>query len=453
MKDYWLRFEWQHRGSPHVHGLAWLPDAPDVEQLFTDPAVPEADCKQAIEFIDSLVSTTNPALLPDGSNLAEAPLPQTDPHVCNKAFAAVENNHLDLSQLIATCQRHTRCSTAYCLKTKDGKQVCRFGYPKPLLAESAVKVVEGDVEVETARNDPLVNSFNPIQLMGWRGNVDMQYCVSRHKVIQYCAKYATKSEPRSQTLKDVYATIVRGLNEDDKSLKAVQKLLINTIAERDYSAQETCHLLLQLPMFKASRDFIVLSLDGSRQLEEHLVEGQPATAPSSLDHYISRPSSPHFEDMTLMHFVQHYSMPRSVSTEPSLRRKAVEVIVRPFYPADPDGPNYEQYCKQTLLLHRPFRLYHQLLAGSDTYTEAYTNYLQSGTAPSSLEDDIHQLQQQEQHSPAEEEGDRQHLENEQQQTTRRVDVTQLRAVLQADSIAAQALQAVPSAPCWLRHLY
>lgn len=29
--DYWMRFEWQHRGSSHVHGLAWLPNAPDVE--------------------------------------------------------------------------------------------------------------------------------------------------------------------------------------------------------------------------------------------------------------------------------------------------------------------------------------------------------------------------------------------------------------------------------------
>ena len=25
--DYSLRFEWQHWGSPHVHGLAWLPIA------------------------------------------------------------------------------------------------------------------------------------------------------------------------------------------------------------------------------------------------------------------------------------------------------------------------------------------------------------------------------------------------------------------------------------------
>ena len=31
--DYWFRFEWQHRGSPHIHGIAWFPNAPDVEKL------------------------------------------------------------------------------------------------------------------------------------------------------------------------------------------------------------------------------------------------------------------------------------------------------------------------------------------------------------------------------------------------------------------------------------
>ena len=29
----------------------------------------------------------------------------------------------------------------------------------------------------TARNDGLINSYNPVQLSGWRGNVNMQYCV------------------------------------------------------------------------------------------------------------------------------------------------------------------------------------------------------------------------------------------------------------------------------------
>ena len=81
-------------------------------------------------------------------------------------------------------------------------------------------------------------------------NVDMQYCLSRHRVVEYCVKYATK--PRSQPLKEVFNNIVRSLKDDNTSLKAVQKLLINSVGERDYSAQETCHLLLQLPMFRAS---------------------------------------------------------------------------------------------------------------------------------------------------------------------------------------------------------
>ena len=171
--------------------------------------------------------------------------------------------------------------------------------------------------------------------------------VSRRKVIEYCAKYATKSEPRFQTLKDIFATIVRSLNEDNSSLKAVQKLLISSVGERDFSAQETCHLLLQLPMFKASRDFVIVSLNGSRSVDEHLDEEQPVTVKSALDHYISRPATTQFETMTLLHFVQQYSMPRESSTEPSKRRKKVVVIVRPYCIPDPCGPKYEQYCQQS----------------------------------------------------------------------------------------------------------
>ena len=42
-------------------------------------------------------------------------------------------------------------------------------------------VEDGDVELQTTGNDPLINNFNCIQLSGWRANVDMQYCVSRQK--------------------------------------------------------------------------------------------------------------------------------------------------------------------------------------------------------------------------------------------------------------------------------
>ena len=108
--------------------------------------------------------------------------------------------------------------------------------------------------------------------------------------IEYCMKYIMKSEPCSQSLKEVFTTIVRSLKNGNTSIKAVQKLLIHSVGERDYSAQETCHLLLQLPMFKASREFIVLSLDGSHAVEERLEEHNRATALSILGHYVCPPN-------------------------------------------------------------------------------------------------------------------------------------------------------------------
>ena len=88
----------------------------------------------------------------------------------------------------------------------------------------------------------------------------MQYCVSKHRVIEYITKYATKCEPRSETMKEVYTNIVKSLKHDSSALKLIQKLLINSVGERDFSAQETCHLLLQLPLVKPTRDPVILRI-------------------------------------------------------------------------------------------------------------------------------------------------------------------------------------------------
>ena len=79
--DYWLRFEWQHRGSPHVHGLAWLPNAPDVEQLLSSADTFDTVKEDIIQYADRIVSTTNPAILLDGSNSESAPPAKTDTHL------------------------------------------------------------------------------------------------------------------------------------------------------------------------------------------------------------------------------------------------------------------------------------------------------------------------------------------------------------------------------------
>jgi hypothetical protein len=57
VKDFWYRFEWQHRGSPHLHGFLWLQDAPNVDSLSIND---RAGIDEAILFFDGLVTAMNP---------------------------------------------------------------------------------------------------------------------------------------------------------------------------------------------------------------------------------------------------------------------------------------------------------------------------------------------------------------------------------------------------------
>ena len=164
------------------------------------------------------------AALPDGSNVADAPLPR--PHLQPAVFTGYRfPSRPSLSHCYLL--RHTCCSAAYCLHTRSGVQKCHFGYPKPLKPEAVLVLGENEndkhnkePELITARNDGLLNYFNLVQLSAWHANVDMQYCVSWRKVIEYVTKYAaTKSEPHSLPLKEVYAIIVRSLKDDSRSLR------------------------------------------------------------------------------------------------------------------------------------------------------------------------------------------------------------------------------------------
>ena len=93
---------------------------------------------RVIQFIDNIIGTINPAIDMDGSNQTNAPMPQTNPNICNVSYNDVEDYEQDLIHLVATCQRHTRYSTTYCLRTNNGQQSCHFGYPKPLQGETVI---------------------------------------------------------------------------------------------------------------------------------------------------------------------------------------------------------------------------------------------------------------------------------------------------------------------------
>ena len=131
---------------------------------------------------------------------------------------------------------------------------------------------------------------------------------------------------------------MKNINDDGTPLKVVQKLLTSTVSERDFSAQKTCHLLVMLPMVRSSRDFVVLSLDGSREVDNNLEQDKPVTVESQLDQYCACPDTIDFNQLSLLEFVERYKIPKKKGVAFILRKKEVLVIPRPYCSPEPDRP-------------------------------------------------------------------------------------------------------------------
>ena len=288
---HWYRFEYQARGSTYAHGcaklkndpdicglvkkaaVAWLlensndmpmEDNQDIQQILEERKVAE---KTALEYADWLVTTVNESM-PDPT--WRTPVP----HPCALNITGMNDvDDEDYHNIVNTVQIHTKCSTAYCLKKKSAQQQlqCRFNFPHPEQLHSTIEFEQlenGDVRavLKTKRNDPRINSHNRLLIQHWRANVDIQIIIDAEMCARYMAKYASKGEPRSQPVSSIFKSCVDRLNSTSHAHTALRSAMIRSVAERDFSAQETAHQLLSLPLFSCSFNFVALSLNGGSLL-------------------------------------------------------------------------------------------------------------------------------------------------------------------------------------------
>ena len=116
-------------------------------------------------------------------------------------------------------------------------------------------------ELITVRNDLFINPYNRLQLQGWRANIDLKLILTMNTALQYISKYTSKSKKRSAPFSEILNKIIDSSNPIDSSLSIFQGLLLQTVAKWDISAQETCHLLLSLPLYHSSQNFVTLNLN------------------------------------------------------------------------------------------------------------------------------------------------------------------------------------------------
>ena len=241
---HWYRFEYQARGSVHCHGITKLKSNPGLcrlseiallgfkaqERLKTSSCTDEDNLLKSegenastilCNYADWLLSTENPQPPEEGTWVK----PQH--HPCQQRPCETDKN-ADLANVINIVQRHTHCSTTYCLK----------------------KVSESELQCR-------------LQLQTWRANCDIQVITRFRECNEYVTKYAAKGQPRSHAVKEAFCSVMQTSSSESCVRQALNKVIMKSLGQRDFSAQETMDHLLSLKLVNSTFTVVSVSLDGS----------------------------------------------------------------------------------------------------------------------------------------------------------------------------------------------
>jgi ATP-dependent DNA helicase PIF1 len=352
--DYWYRFEWQARGSGHLHCLFWIPSAPPLT-CDTDEARAEF-----AQYWGAKITAWNPdpLRLPDALNPASL------------APRDVANTADQFAALLNRLQMHSACRAPYCLRAKKGLNeppTCRFFFPRPLFTDP---VVTKDINHKAwlfspARNQETLNQCSPVITMGWMANTDIQPPTSLHAVLSYIGKYVSKPERSSTSYTELQTQVLPYVNDRVPLLSFVSRMLNKLIGERDWSAQEISHILLQFPVQKSSR--VLVNLDcRPEEVQRDLIvleSGEVSAQRSPLQRYRDRLAdtgngNAALLDLSLFDCLRHWDW-LTWKVRPRASPRVINYY--PRYSSAAESQTYSDFCRVKLMLHHPFVGWEDLL--------------------------------------------------------------------------------------------
>ena len=167
VSHYFWKKEYQARCAPHYHVLLWIKDA---------PVVGKDESKKILDWIQERITCR----IPD------------------------EHTNPVLLSLVCKYQMH-RCS-GYCKRRKRFNKTfitrCKFGFPRPECDCVSLKAVDDCLksnakiyQLARGSNEVRVNDYNPLLLLLWKANMDIQYIAeSSLTLAHYVSGYVTKAE-------------------------------------------------------------------------------------------------------------------------------------------------------------------------------------------------------------------------------------------------------------------
>ncbi|XP_026112280.1 LOW QUALITY PROTEIN: uncharacterized protein LOC113091073, partial [Carassius auratus] len=337
IKDYFYRVEFQQRGSPHVHCLFWVENAPKLNDHDADNDALVAD------FIDTYITCETPP-----------------------------ENDTVLYETVNSVQKHSTRHSKTCRKKNT---VCRFNFPRPpssrtfITRETNADELKGKGEdttasaiikkVKTALNsdvnfdsvdaffssiginqtmfekaynecskkksivlkrnpkDVWVNQYNRDLMRAWQGNMDIQYVTDAFSVVVYILSYITKAEQEmGLLLQRAQNEAMNGNLEVKESLKQLGSIYLHN---REISAQEAVYRLTGMHLKECSRkvQFIPIGQNPVKMsLPLHILQNKMENDQSDDESYLwmtsvterykNRPEKEPLENLCLASFCSEY---------------------------------------------------------------------------------------------------------------------------------------------------
>eukprot|EP00105_Crassostrea_gigas_P043473 XP_019927621.1 PREDICTED: uncharacterized protein LOC105339877 [Crassostrea gigas] len=428
--DYFQRVEFQQRGSPHMHCLYWVENAPNFD---------EDGEEEVCNFIDKYVSCALPS----------------------------DNEDLELKDIVLSVQQHSKKHSKSC--RKKGTE-CRFNFPRP---PSACTFINSPSEEDNFENDAdainfkeeeskakqillqvwneiqddanglenteqvfeklgltqaqymeahkrlakktsvvlkrnpselWTNQYNPCLLKCWNANMDIQFVLDPFSCIVYIISYISKSEREmGMVLKQTKIEAEEGNESARSTLKKIGSAYLN---HREVSAQEAVYRVCNLKMKECSRKVVFIPvgenptrltkplsqikrIQKSRKTDEIEQEDDEDIWMSNIvDRYESRPNEPLFQNMCLAEFCSEFrvlaksQVPKTKNENVfelqnskgfiQKRTRAKPAIIR--YPRFDAKKMPEKYYQCQLQLFLPYLGTNQLKPpGYDQYEAFYEN--------------------------------------------------------------------------------
>ena len=277
--DYFFKVEFQHRGSPHIHMLMWIENAPTLGGNTNE---------EIGNFVDRYVT-------------------------CTKVV-----NDENLQELVER-QEHKHSRT--CKKKKKNATFCRFHFPQPPMRDTAIldplsgeddedderkkheknycdiksylnnmnagnnisfdtfleklditevdymkairsSLTDKKLFLKRAPSELRVNNYNSVLLRAWRANMDLQFILDPYACAMYIVSYISKAQRGMSNLLHKATNEARENPTDlPRQVRQIGNAFINHV---EISAQEAIYFVLQMHLRQSSRTVLFVNTSPQR---------------------------------------------------------------------------------------------------------------------------------------------------------------------------------------------